>query len=54
MNKNFLIGFALFLMKYFLNVEREISQQLLIMMHIRLHDCKEIVTNFYHLALMNK
>lgn len=53
MGSNFLVGFLMVIMKHFFDIEKEITQQILATMIIRIHDCKEFITNI-HGALIHK
>jgi len=44
MSSNAMMGILTFTMKYFFDVEREITQQLITTAAVRLHDCKELIT----------
>ncbi len=54
MDLRFLLPVLMFTMKYFFDVEKEITQQLLMTAHIRLNDCKELFTNLFHFIAMQK
>ena len=54
MNSSFIVGFLMFVMKYFFDMEKEITQQLLWTVDLRINDCKEFMSNVYHLVLMDK
>ena len=43
MSSKAMMGVLTFTMKYFFDVEREITQQLITTASVRLHDCKELV-----------
>ena len=55
MSEKFLIPALLFSMKYFFDIEREITQQILTSVNLKLHDCRELVSGFIqHVNLLNK
>jgi hypothetical protein len=43
MTQKFFTTAVIFMMKYFFDVEKEITQQLLFTAHMRLNDCKDVV-----------
>jgi hypothetical protein len=44
----------LFMMKYFFDIEKEITQSVLLSCQVRLMDCKEVLTNIYQVAISNR
>lgn len=54
MSSKFCVGVLVVILKQFFNIEREITQQMLIMANVRLNDCKEVIHNFYHVMLINR
>ena len=45
MTTNYLIPILLFMMKYFFNMERELTQTMITKAIIGFHDCREFVSN---------
>jgi|GEM_PF-5452884 len=43
-----------FIMKYFFHVEKEIVQQMLVTVQVRLLDCKELAAQLYGLVAAQK
>lgn len=43
MYSRFLIPSMIFMMKYFFDIEKEITQQLLLSLHLRFHEVKELI-----------
>lgn len=54
MSSNFCVGVLMVILKHFFNIEREITQQMLIMANVRMNDCKELVHNLYQIMLINR
>lgn len=54
MYDKYLIPFLIFIMKYFFDVQREITLQLLNTAEVRFHDCKELLSQLNHLTILNK
>jgi hypothetical protein len=40
-------------MKYFFDVEKEITQQLMTTLYVRIHDCKELVSGLHQLISLH-
>jgi hypothetical protein len=51
MCSKYLVPCLMFLLKYFFDIEREITQQMITTLTLRIHDCKEVVGNLYQLAI---
>lgn len=51
MTTKYLIPCLMFMMKYFFDIEKEITQQMITTVSLRIHDCKELITN---LAMLHK
>lgn len=54
MDHKYLVPVLGFMLKYFFDIEKEITQQLLVTVHLRLIDCKELISGLGHLALTQK
>ena len=54
MSSKYLVSCLMFLLKYFFDIEREITQQMITTMNLRFNDCKEIVHNLYQVAIHTK
>jgi len=48
METRFFTPALVFMMKYFFDVEKEITQQLLFTAHIRLAECKDVMLQVFH------
>jgi hypothetical protein len=51
MTQKFLTPAVIFMMKYFFDVEKEITQQLLLTAHLRLNDCKEAMQHLGNIVV---
>lgn len=45
MTSKFLIPFLMFCLKYFFDIEREITYHMVTTAIVRVHDCKELIAN---------
>ena len=54
MTTNYLIPFLLFMMKYFFDIEKEITQTLLTSAQLRLMDCRDVIANLYQVIAANR
>ena len=54
MTQKFLTPAVIFMMKYFFDVEKEITQQVLFTAKLRLNDCKEAVEQLGNLVTANR
>jgi hypothetical protein len=54
MTQKFLTPAVIFMMKYFFDVEKEITQQVLFSAKLRLNDCKEAVEQLGNLVTANR
>jgi len=50
MAKSSITPALIFMMKYFFDIEKEITQQLLLTAHLRLIDCKDALLHIGHLV----
>jgi len=50
METRFITPALVFMMKYFFDMEKEITQQLLLTAQLRLLECKDIMTQTLHFA----
>ena len=54
MDTGFFTPALIFMMKYFFDVEKEITQQLLLTCQLHLNNCKEVVANLFEVAAEHK
>lgn len=54
MSSKFFVPFLMFVMKYFFDVEKEITQQLLTTLYVRAHDCKELVSGLHQVISLHR
>ena len=54
MERRFITPTLIFMMKYFFDIEKEITQQLLFSLQTRLLDCKEIAAHLYQVAISHR
>ena len=45
MTSKYLIPFLMFVLKYFFDIEREITYHMITTATVRIHDCKEVISN---------
>ena len=51
MVRNSVVPAVVFMMKYFFDVEKEITQQILLTFQVRIMDCKEILHHIQHILV---
>ena len=54
MTMRMIIPALLFMMKYFFDIEKEITQSILLSCQLRLMDYKEVLNNLYQVAVSNR
>jgi hypothetical protein len=45
MTTKYLMPCLMFMLKYFFDIEKEITQQMVATVTLRIHDCKELISN---------